>query len=94
MARADQERKEGGMSRTVARDVRVQVGTDMVSVHTGSRGGTQVAAILGREKEGEIERIYLDRRVHENGESVLGDWTVRGAISSILERHHSTHLET
>lgn len=36
---------------------------------------------------GEVCRVWLDRLVHNRGESEFNGWSVSGAISTILERN-------
>jgi hypothetical protein len=55
------------------------------------RGGApQVARVLGRETRGGVERVYLDTRVHEPCDDVIGDWQVSGAVATVLTRGVST----
>ena len=44
-----------------------------------------VATVLGRERAGRGETVYLDRLVHEEGHD-WGEWGTHGAISTILTR--------
>lgn len=44
-----------------------------------------VARVLGREREGRGETVYLDRLVHDESNN-WGEWGAHGAISTILTR--------
>ena len=44
-----------------------------------------VAGVLGREPSNGFDTVYLDRLVHDEGQT-WGEWTAQGAISTILSR--------
>ena len=69
-------------------DSEVVIGDGSVTIRRSGRSAPIVAQVLGldRSPDGEVTRIWLDRLVHRPGEEWTGDWSVRGAVSSIIER--------
>jgi hypothetical protein len=69
-------------------DIEVVIGEGSVTIRRSGRSAPIVAQILGldRNPEGELTRLWLDRLVHRPGEVWTGAWSVRGAVSSIVER--------
>jgi hypothetical protein len=67
--------------------IEVVIGDGSVTIRRCGRSAPIVANVLGidRRPDGEIERLWLDRLVHRAGEVWDGPWSVRGAVSSILE---------
>ena len=59
--------------------------TDAV-VRSSNRSTPTVAMVLGRETRAGTEIVWLDRRVHAEGEIFSDGWAVSGAISSIFSR--------
>jgi hypothetical protein len=62
----------------------VFVGDGVVTIKRKGTSTTVVANILGTDVQGNRRSIYLDRLVHELNEEQLGEFIVKGAISSIL----------
>jgi hypothetical protein len=69
-------------------DIEVVIGDGSVTIRRSGRSAPIVAQVLGldRSPDGEVTCIWLDRLVHRPGEEWTGDWSVRGAVSSIIER--------
>ena len=69
-------------------DIEVVIGDGSVTIRRSGRSAPIVARVLGldRNPEGEVTRLWLDRLVHRPGETWSGAWSVRGAVSSIVER--------
>ncbi|WP_295413172.1 hypothetical protein [uncultured Thiodictyon sp.] len=69
-------------------DIEIVIGDGSVTIRRSGRSAPIVAQVLGldRNPEGEVIRLWLDRLVHRPGEDWTGDWSVRGAVSSIVER--------
>ncbi|WP_295587283.1 hypothetical protein [uncultured Lamprocystis sp.] len=69
-------------------DIEVVIGEGSVTIRRSGRSAPIVAQVLAldRNPDGEVIRIWLDRLVHRPGEAWTGDWSVRGAVSSIVER--------
>ena len=69
-------------------DIEVVIGDGSVTIRRSGRSAPIVAQVLGLERnpDGEVTRIWLVRLVHRPGEEWTGDWSVRGAVSSIIER--------
>ena len=65
--------------------MRATLGDGVVTVKADGRSAPDVAHVLGREVEGGVERVYLDRLLHRAGQD-WGEWTATGAISTILAR--------
>ncbi len=67
------------------------MGDGSVTIRRSGRSAPIVARVLGldRNPEGDVIRLWLDRLVHRPGEEWTGDWSVRGAVSSIIERHRT-----
>ncbi len=70
------------------RDIEVVIGDGSVTIRRSGRSAPIVAQVLGidRDPDGEVIRLWLDRLVHRPGEAWTGAWSVRGAVSSIIER--------
>ncbi len=70
------------------RDIEVVIGEGSVTIRRSGRSAPIVARVLGidRNPDGEVIRLWLDRLVHRPGEDWTGAWSVRGAVSSIVER--------
>lgn len=69
-------------------EVYVSVGDGCVVIRRSGRSVVTVAQILGADLDaaGQPRVLYLDRLVHTPYEAAFVGWTVRGAVSSILER--------
>ncbi|WP_295454944.1 hypothetical protein [uncultured Thiodictyon sp.] len=69
-------------------DIEVVIGEGSVTIRRSGRSAPIVAQVLGldRNPDGEVTRLWLDRLVHRPGEAWTGAWSVRGAVSSIIER--------
>lgn len=65
--------------------MRVTLGDGVVTVKADGRSALDVAQVLGRETEEGVETVYLDRLLHRPGQD-WGEWSARGAISTILSR--------
>ena len=70
-------------------DIEVVIGDGSVAIRRSGRSAPIVAQVLGldRNPDGEVTRLWLDRLVHRPGEEWTGEWSVRGAVSSIVERN-------
>ena len=70
-------------------DIEVSLGDGSVTIRRSGRSAPIVAHVLGldRSPDGEVTCIWLDRLVHRPGEAWTGDWSVRGAVSSSVERN-------
>lgn len=61
--------------------------TDTDAVFTNvRRSASRVAKVLGRERRGDQEFVYLDRLIHGHDEGLADGWKASGAISTILTR--------
>lgn len=67
-------------------DVTVTLGDGVATFKRSGSSSVVVANILGKEVGDKQEAFYLDRLVHKPHESQFGEFTVTGAISSILTR--------
>ncbi|WP_295446397.1 hypothetical protein [uncultured Thiodictyon sp.] len=69
-------------------DIEIVIGEGSVTIRRSGRSAPILAQVLGldRNPDGEVTRLWLDRLVHRPGEAWTGDWSVRGAVSSIIER--------
>lgn len=69
-------------------EVHVALGDGCVVIRRSGRSIVTVAQVLGADLDaaGQPCVLYLDRLVHTPYESAFVGWTVRGAVSSILER--------
>jgi len=68
--------------------VSVQFGEDdNLVIRLGGRSRPILARCLGvdRATDGRVERIFLDRKIHQPNQWYAGDWSMRGAVSTILE---------
>jgi len=72
--------------RILGSETSVSIGDGVAVVHRKGISAPIVAQILGADLDGEGKpcRYYLDRLVHRPGEHFLGEFTVSGAVSSIL----------
>lgn len=64
----------------------VFVGDSVVTVKRKGSSAVSCAQILGTEFVDGLQTIYLDRVIHGPGEQSLGEFSVKGAVSSILTR--------
>lgn len=64
----------------------VTIGEGLVVIKRHGVSQKIIAKVLGTEnnKDGDVNKIYLDRLIHRPIEKTLGLWNVTGAISSIL----------
>ena len=67
-------------------EAEVYVGDEVVTVKRKGSSAVSCASILGTEVVDNVQCIYLDRIVHGPGESTLGQYAVKGAVSSILTK--------
>lgn len=69
-------------------EVTVTLGDGVVVLHRSGQSKRVVANVLGveRAENGEIQMIWLDRLVHRMFEREFVDWSVRGAVSTVLAR--------
>lgn len=79
------------MSRSPDRSVTVTIGEGVVTLRRTGQSSPITANILGMDcdNSGAPTRVWLDRLVHQAGEHGFSDWSVHGAISSVLVRNRS-----
>jgi hypothetical protein len=65
-------------------EANVHVGDGVVVVRRDGSSAPAVANVLGSVPTESGTLLYLDRLVHKPYESELGDYSVKGAISSII----------
>ncbi|SAK57653.1 hypothetical protein AWB76_02489 [Caballeronia temeraria] len=66
--------------------VSVLVGEDVVTVKREGSNRAVMAKILGKVSVEGVEVLCLDRLVHESHEQQFGDWTLAGAVTTLLSR--------
>ena len=68
-------------------DATVSFGEKHLVIRRKGSSTPETAGILAIEHDqhGQTARIYLDRLVHHVHHTHIGEWRVRGAVSSILE---------
>ncbi|MDR5762978.1 hypothetical protein [Caballeronia sp. LZ035] len=67
-------------------NVSVLVGEDVVTVKREGSNRAVMAKILGKVSVEGAEVLCLDRLVHESHEQQFGDWTLAGAVTTLLSR--------
>jgi hypothetical protein len=67
-------------------NVSVVVGDGTVTVKREGSNRAVLANILGTVEADGIEVICLDRLVHESHESKFGEWSLAGAVTTLLSR--------
>ena len=77
---------------TIINEATVTLGEGVVTIKRKGSSALVVANILGTAVSEAITSIYLDRLVHKPFENSLGDYSVSGAVSTIL--HHETCNKT
>ncbi|SAK94976.1 hypothetical protein AWB75_06872 [Caballeronia catudaia] len=70
------------------KDAKVSVlfGEDVVTVKREGSNRAVMAKILGKVSVEGVEVLCLDRLVHESHEQQFGDWTLAGAVTTLLSR--------
>jgi len=65
----------------------VAIGDASVVIKSNVRSSIVTANILGvdRDESGEVETVYLDRRVHYKNTTFHG-WAASGAVSTVLHK--------
>jgi hypothetical protein len=66
--------------------VSVLVGDGVVTVKREGSNRAVMAKILGKALVDGVEVLCLDRLVHESHEGQFGEWTLTGAITTLLTR--------
>ena len=66
--------------------VSVLVGNGVVTVKREGSNRALLANILGTVEADGIEVLCLDRLVHESHEQQFGEWTLSGAVTTLLSR--------
>jgi hypothetical protein len=67
-------------------NVDVVVGDGTVTVKREGSNRTVLANILGTVEADGMQVLCLDRLVHENHEDRFGEWTLAGAVTTLLSR--------
>jgi len=67
-------------------NVSVSVGEGVVTVKREGTRRAVVANVLGRVERDGVERLCLDRLVHEPHEKAFIGWNVAGAVTTMLSR--------
>ena len=65
-------------------DIDVSIGTTAIKIKRKGQSEIVTANILGQTVEDSHQCLYLDRLVHAPHEQTLGEYSVHGALSSIL----------
>lgn len=72
-------------SRTL--DATIALGEGLAIIRFAGSTTPLIATVLGHERDTDgVERVYLDRLVHESWHDTMGEWTLAGAVSTILSR--------
>jgi hypothetical protein len=66
--------------------VSVLVGDGVVTVKREGSNRAVMAKILGKALVDGVEGVCLDRLVHESHEGQFGEWTLTGAVTTLLTR--------
>ncbi|SAL81774.1 hypothetical protein AWB74_06052 [Caballeronia arvi] len=66
--------------------VSVLVGEDVVTVKREGSNRAVMAKVLGKVSVDGVEVVCLDRLVHESHEQQFGEWTLAGAVTTLLSR--------
>lgn len=74
-------------------NVSVVVGEGVVTVKREGSNRAVLANILGTVEADGIEVLCLDRLVHESHESQFGEWSLAGAITTLLSRPREVAAE-
>jgi hypothetical protein len=64
----------------------VTVGEGVVTVKRDGSNRAVLANILGRVEADSVEVLCLDRLVHESHEGSFGEWSLAGAVTTLLSR--------
>jgi RNase P/RNase MRP subunit POP5 len=67
-------------------NVTVVVGEGVVTVKREGSNRALLANILGTVEADGIEVLCLDRLVHDSHEKQFGEWTLAGAVTTLLSR--------
>ncbi len=67
-------------------NVSVVVGEGVVTVKREGSNRALLANILGTIEADGVEVVCLDRLVHESHEKQFGEWTLAGAVTTLLSR--------
>jgi hypothetical protein len=67
-------------------NVFVVVGEDVVTVKREGSNRAVLAKILGKVQVDGVQVLCLDRLVHESHEQQFGEWTLAGAVTTLLSR--------
>jgi hypothetical protein len=73
-------------------NVFVLVGDGVVTVKREGSNRAVMAKILGKVQIEGVEVLCLDRLVHESHEQQFGDWTLTGAVTTLLSRSIATPI--
>jgi hypothetical protein len=71
-------------------NVFVLVGDGVVTVKREGSNRAVMAKILGKVQIEGVEVLCLDRLVHESHEQQFGEWTLAGAVTTLLSRSIAT----
>ena len=67
-------------------NVSVVVGEGVVTVKREGSNRAVLAKVLGKVQVDGVEVLCLDRLVHESHEQQFGEWTLAGAVTTLLSR--------
>jgi hypothetical protein len=75
-------------------NVSVVVGEGTVTVKREGSNRAVLAKILGTVEAEGVEVLCLDRLVHESHEQQFGEWTLAGAVTTLLSRAKEPTVST
>lgn len=69
-------------------EVTVALGEGVAVLRRSGQSKRIVANVLGveRSESGEVQKVWLDRLVHRTFESEFENWSVSGAVSTVMTR--------